>query len=129
MEVQFFLAISTFVTISRRRRRWWRRRAAVFIRRRAAACPSDGLPGGGGGGRLGLTQGSNKQGMRVCMYAMYRGAAGLTSKIVLRARWNIFKLQSLSHDLSAQSLLHEFDPVRKTCRSQAPHYRRSPFKN
>ena len=82
-----------------------------------------GRPGGGGGcgGRLGLTQGSNKLGMRVCMYAMYRGAAGLTSKIVLRADWNIFKLQSLSRDLSAESFLHEFDPVRRTCRSQAPH--------
>ena len=45
------------------------------------------------------------------MYAMYRGAAGLTSKIVLRARWNIFKLQSLSRDLSAQRFLHEFDPI------------------
>ena len=76
---------------------------------------------GGGGGRLGLTQGSNKLGMQVCMYAMYRGAASLTSKIVLRASWNIFKLQSLSRDLSAQSLLHEFDPVRKTCRSKAPN--------
>ena len=57
----------------------------------------------------------------LCMYAMYRGAASLTSKIVLRASWNIFKLQSLSRDLSAQSLLHEFDPVQKTCRSKAPN--------
>ena len=47
------------------------------------------------------------------MYAMYRGAAGLTSKIVLRASWNIFKLQRLSSDPSAQRFLHGFDPVRR----------------
>ena len=31
------------------------------------------------------------------MYAMYRGAAGLTSKIVLRACWNIFQSYRACH--------------------------------
>ena len=67
-----------------------------------AGCPSDGLK-----------DRTSQVCEYICMYAMYRGAAGLTSKIVLRACQNIFKLQSLSCDLSAQSFLHGFDPVRR----------------
>ena len=81
-----------------------------------AGCPSDGLK-----------DRTSQVCEYICMYAMYRGAAGLTSKIVLRACWNIFKLQSLSRDLSAQSFLHGFNPVLRTCRSQAPNVSECPI--
>ena len=76
------------------------------------------------------------------MYAMYRGAAGLTSKIVLRACWNIFQSYRACHvtyllKVSSMDLFlfeelagagHPMCLNAVFIREEAMNYCRSPFK-
>ena len=78
----------------------------------------------------------------ICMYAMYRGAAGLTSKIVLRACWNIFQSYRACHvtyllKVSSMDLFlfeelagagHPMCLNAVFIREEAMNYCRSPFK-